>query len=492
MDRQMAAAGDGRPIRRSRTRTRRSAAARAWSLLVGAMPLLVAACGGGSQSPPTRVILISIDTCRPDHLSAYGYRRSTSPALDALADRGVLFENAFCQVPDTTPSHASILTSRFPHEHGAANGVPLRESFTTLAEILSDEGFATGAFVSGYTMEAEVSGLAQGFETYDDELTQLGTETAKQPNERAAEPTTDRAIAWLEQHADDPFFLFVHYFDPHARYLPPAPYDTMFPAENPQGVRLPLDKIPPYARHGNDTDPAAYIARYDGEIRYVDDQIARLLRTLEESGHADETIVLVTADHGESLTEHGMIFSHGFRLFDPSLRVPMILAAPGALPRARRVSEIAQSIDVTPTILELLDIETEAADAFAGISLVSMARREDGERHAYALAKTTKSLSYASADVGREIHDHYAVRTPAWKYFHSEDGTTRFLFDLRTDPGETRDILSEHTDVAEQLRGLLDERLTAGEVDTADFLPDLDDAERAEMRARLEALGYIR
>lgn len=453
--------------------------------------VLLVACSDRPSEPPRHLLLISIDTCRVDHLSAYGYDRPTSPTLESLAADGVRFERAFCQVPDTTPSHATMLTGRYPFVHGAANGVPLREGIPTLAEILAARGYRTAAFVSGFTMTAEASGLDRGFDPYDDALDRRGTETAKEPNERRAEGTTDRALAWLSEQGEEPFFLFVHYFDPHARYDPPEPYLGAFPPRGAGRARLPLDQIPPYARIGRETDPAVFVARYDGEIRYADDQIARLLAALEDRGLREDTLICVTADHGESLTEHGNFFTHGWRLFEPSLHVPLVLSCPGRIPSGRGIDEIAGLVDLVPTLAELLAIDLDPEQEVDGRSLVAAMRGRTASRPGHAIAKTTKSLTYRHLTEERGYRDHYAVRALRFKYLHSEDGETTFLFDLERDPGELRDVKESHPAQVERLRGVL-AHVLGDSATSAEFLPQASEEERARMAERLRELGYLR
>jgi arylsulfatase A-like enzyme len=451
--------------------------------------LLLVGCGESSPPPPQRVLLISIDTCRADHLSLYGYQRETSPTLERLATDGVVFDQAFVQVTDTVPSHASLFTSRYPFVHGTANGVALRDEFVTLAEVLGQNGLGTAAFVSGYTMTAAESGLDQGFQTYDDELTRLGGPTARLPNERPAEQTAERALAWLEQHAAEPFFLFVHFFDPHGAYQPPEPYDRMFEIETPEPFLLPMSRIPPYARIGEETDANVYISRYDGEIRYVDDQIARLVDALERHGVLDDTLIVVIADHGESLTEHGFFFAHGWRLFEPSMHVPLVFRYPAGLPRGHRVDGIAQSIDVMPTLLELLGIDAPAE--VDGVSLIPLIHGREPMLNPYALAKTTKALTYLNLELDRNLHDHYAIRTREWKYLHGEDGLTFALFDLVSDPGEALNIAPNEVARVTELRQLLLHVLETHQVDPSEFLQPLEDDDRRRLEERLRSLGYI-
>ena len=404
-----------------------SISSRSWILGL----LLLVGCGDSSPPLPQRVLLISIDTCRADHLSLYGYPRETSPTLERLATDGVVFDQAFVQVTDTVPSHASLFTSRYPFVHGTANGVALRDEFVTLAELLGQSWLGTAAFVSGYTMTAAASGL----------------------------------------------------------YQPPEPFDRIFEVETPEPFLLPMNKIPPYARIGKETDANVYISRYDGEIRYVDDQIARLVDALERHGVLDDTLIIVTADHGESLTEHGFFFAHGWRLFEPSMHVPLVLRYPAGLPRGHRVDGIAQSIDVMPTLLELLGIDAPAE--VDGVSLMPLIHGREPVLNPYALAKTTKALTYLNLELDRDLHDHYAIRTREWKYLHGEDGGTFALFDLVNDPGEVLNIAPNEVARVTELRQLLLHVLEAHQVDPSEFLQPLEDDDRRRLEERLRSLGYI-
>jgi len=448
---------------------------------------LLPGCGRTQEGP--NLLLVSIDTCRADHLSAYGYARETSPQLDELAAAGVLFEAAYCQVPDTTPSHASLLTSTFPDRHGSANGLPLGTELPTLAEVLRERGFATAAFVSGATMTAAHSGLERGFEVYDDRMTAVGSNGAEHPNERPARQTTARALRWLDRRdAARPFFLFVHYFDPHALYAPPAPYDTLFaPSAGPRTLLSPED-VPSYARLEGLQDLESYVARYDGEIRYVDDQLRRLLEHLREQGVLEDTVIAVTADHGEDLGEHELWFSHGWRLYDPSLHVPLVIAAPGRLPAGLRVPDPVQSVDLLPTLLELLGVAVPASAQ--GASLLDLVRAPGSDPGRALLARTTKTRTYLRLSRREDLRDFRALRAGGWKYVESEDGQERALFDLRSDAGETRDVLGEHGRDAARLEGQLQALLVAiGQ-------PAAGQAESAvadeELIEDLRALGYVR
>ncbi|MHC4457165.1 MAG: sulfatase-like hydrolase/transferase [Planctomycetota bacterium] len=216
------------------------------------------------------VVLIGVDTLRADHLKCYGYDRETSPEVDELAKESVLFSECISHIPTTTPSFASILTSKRPISHGVLGnnfiGYRLDNRHMTLAELLKNRGYNTAAFVSGWTLRRN-SNLTQGFDVYDDH------------RERKAELVNKEVFRWLEKHKKRKFFLFVHYFDPHAKYEPPPPYDGYFTyTTKPHDI----SKIPPHLRYRNISDPSFYIAKYDGEIKYTDYHIGQLLKKISE------------------------------------------------------------------------------------------------------------------------------------------------------------------------------------------------------------------
>ncbi len=346
----------------------------AWSALV-----LLAACGPAAETvrpePPLRnVLLVTIDTLRADYVHAYGFQQETTPQIDALAARGVLFENAVAASSVTAPSHATIMTSRYPREHsiGVVNGGSRLEGGETLAERFGDAGYDTAAFVGNIVLRPLI-GLDRGFALYDAEL------PSREPNrpryfERNAEATSLAAIDWLRRPRDDtPFFLWVHYQDPHGPYTPPSPYLDAF--REVAGVRAgplePLDRhsgvggIPYYQKLDGVDRAAEYARRYAAEIAYADHWIGRLLEAAEEAGAGRGTVVLLTADHGESLGEDGFYFQHGHATTPELARSPFVLAAPGVRPARRR--EAVHHVDVMPTLLELAGLPVPAEAS--GLSL---------------------------------------------------------------------------------------------------------------------------
>jgi arylsulfatase A-like enzyme len=398
-----------------------------------ALGLLAAGC---SVEPPRRpnLLLVTLDTTRADHVSAYGYPRDTTPVLRELADAGTRFAQAYAPAATTGPSHATLFTSLYPLAHGiVSNGLELRASELTLAEILRARGWATAAFVSSFVLDARF-GYAQGFDLYDDEFAAAeatfpaGHEWREHaiPGgfDRTADATTRRAVDWLAKGRDPArsFFLFVHYFDPHAPMSPPAAYAARFaPAPGSEPSRLDVR-----------------IGRYDGEIAFVDERIGELLGALDRAGLADDTLVAVTADHGEGLLAHGQM-AHGVHLYEEAVRVPLLLRWPGVVPAGRVVEAPVALVDLAPTLLELLGVPAPEA-AFQGESLaraVVGGAEPDPER-----AIHLQRRHYDGERVGEEWieGDLYGVRQGRWKYLESGDGSRRELYDLAADPGETENL----------------------------------------------------
>ena len=331
-----------------------------------------------SHGPGPDVLLITVDTLRADRLGAYGFRLATSPAIDRLAARGVVFERAISAASVTAGSHASIMTSRYTREHtiGYKNGETRLEGIPTLAEIFDREGYQTAAFVGNVILHRS-SGLDRGFDVYDDELPnpELNREFVF---ERIAEETTERALHWLKNRDGGPFFLWVHYQDPHGPYTPPSEYRGLFQPEfRPDERPLPvleeafgLNGIPSYQQLAGVRRPSIYETRYAEEIAYADHWIGKLISQVDAIASDAGTIVVLTADHGESLGEEGRYFVHGSSTAPDQAHVPLILSAPG-VPEGRRM-EIVHHVDVMPTILDLVGFETPA-DA-SGIALGPLLR----------------------------------------------------------------------------------------------------------------------
>jgi arylsulfatase A-like enzyme/Flp pilus assembly protein TadD len=394
------------------------------------------------------VIVLTLDTTRADRLGCYGAANAATPNLDRLAEEGVLFERAIAPVPLTLPAHSSIFTGTLPPAHGVRDngGYVLDPKQETLAELLHGRGWRTGAFVGAFVLDSKW-GLDQGFERYVDNFELSKYKTLSLGDiDRPASDVVDAALPWLDEHASQRFFAWLHFYDPHSPYTPPEPFRSAF-AERP----------------------------YAGEIAYVDFQIARVLQWLDSRRLADRTIVVAMADHGESLNEHGE-GTHGLFVYDATVHVPLIVRAPSLGLRGRRVRSVVRAHDVLPTVLELVGLP--AAAGAQGRSLVPLMNgaAEDLNLEAY-------SESYYA-------RNHYgwselkALRAGRYKYI---DAPRAELYDLERDPGETTNLYDERRTLAGQMAAAL-ARIETESGGAAAAAPAAVDP---ETRERLAALGYI-
>ena len=412
-------------------------------LLLAAIGLAAPGCNriAATRPVPTgpNLLLVTIDTLRADHVGAYGAVEARTPVLDRLAAEGTRFSTAIASAPLTLPSHASILTGLYPPHHGVRyNGISrLRPSFETLTERLRDAGYATGAVV-GSTVLAGKYGLDQGFEHYDDD-----TQSRGDPAERPASEVTDAALAWLE-HAERPFFLWVHYYDPHELYAPPAPFAERF-ADRP----------------------------YDGEVAYVDAELGRLLDSLVAQGKLEETLIAVTSDHGESLGEHSEL-THSYSLYDAVLAVPLVFRGPG-VPPARVVEGVVRTVDIAPTLSSLLGLQPLGESDGIDLSPLWGDGSPASDRFAYAETLATRLEHGWSPLFAIRTRDHHYVRAPRPE-----------LYELASDPEQLRNQIGSppETPVAvaldAEITGIL-----ASQVHISD--ESVDD----ETREQLRSLGYL-
>ena len=328
------------------------------------LPLWFAACGEEGNEPRPDVLLITIDTLRADWIHAYGFGAETTPRIDALAERGVLFEKAIAAASLTAPSHASIMTSRYAREHsiGTRNGETRLAGGETLAERFQKSGYETAAFVSNVVLRRR-SGLDRGFETYDDEL--VTSEINREAYfERIAERTAERALAWLSSRTSgQPIFLWLHLQDPHGPYTPPEAFQGQL-GDWPLRLTRPLPildqnigvaGIPAYQALGDARLPAVYAGRYGEELLYADYWVGEVVEGFENHAGERGGIVLLTADHGESMGEFGWYFQHGHATTPDLVQVPFLVVAPNITPK--RIDSLVSHVDVAPTLLELAGLE---------------------------------------------------------------------------------------------------------------------------------------
>jgi arylsulfatase A-like enzyme len=457
------------------------------------------------------VILITIDTMRPDRISAYGYTKHTTPNLDRLAREGTLFENTFCDVTWTTPSMASVMTGTYATRHGLRSShQKLASSAVTLAEILNSRGMDTAAIIASYPLHS-IFGLNQGFALYDehfntplalDEAIEFGPPPPRTPSKvppsddtkamgwflmdmalseayRSDAHVSDRAITWLRQERRDPFFLWIHYFGPHEK---PTGYVGLGNIEKEQSLQL---------------------AAYDPDVIEVDAEIGRVLATLDQLDLSRQTAVILHADHGQSLMEHGY-FGHGRNIFDPTARIPLIIRAPDRVAPGVRDTTLARNVDILPTVLALIGSPNPVAGD--GTNLFEpRPDRADAETYLETYLSATKLFSDlvdARSDL-RLGFRRLGLRTSRWKLVINDpvpfvdtapeplDEALRRrhyseqLYDLTADPGETVNVADANTATADALRGRVHDQQTRGSTQSAPMPMN------ATTRERLKALGYV-
>ena len=402
-----------------------------------ALAAALAACDAGGAAPAQAVVLITCDTLRADRLGCYGHAAATSPNLDALARESLLFETAWSTAPITGPALSALMTGHPPEELGLeSNQTQLASEATTLAERLGEAGVETAAVVSNWALrrrpELPGAGVQQGFAHFDDHM---DVPEPSRPNlyERLAPQTTDAALAWLDARGGDgPYFLWVHYQDPHGPSTPPA--DCLVPSASTSEPELTpgpdqsgRGALPKYQVVDAERRPAVYRARYEAEIRFFDRELGRLLDGLRTRGVLERALLVFTADHGEALGEHGFYFSHGQNLHRELVQVPLLVRPPGGAPAAARVRGPASHLDLYPTLLAALGLDPGAT---RGVDLLTDA-----------LPPERVLPQYLRKGWGATGASHRLV---------VEHGR-RQLFDLVADPGEKNDLAETHPDLVKAL-----------------------------------------
>ncbi len=396
------------------------------------------------------VLLITLDTMRADHLGAYGYRQIRTPVLDDLAARGVLFENAITPAVMTLPSHASILTGTYPPAHGIRNNGDYRlgAGALTLAEVLRARGFRTGAVIGAFVLDS-MFGLDQGFDQYDDALPARGPSESFYA-ERSARGVTDAALRFIEGAKGSRFFLWAHYFDAHHPYMAPSPFREQY-ASRP----------------------------YDAEIAYIDTEIGRLIDSMRRLGAMDKTLVVVVGDHGEGLNDHGED-SHGVFVYDETSRVPFIVSFPSYVPGGLRPRAVVSTVDVMPTILDLVRIDpAQAAAPVQGRSLWPIMADPNGAADTFA--------AYSEAMVPLLQYGWSPLTSIRDRRYRYIEAPRPELYDLTADPQEKDNLASARPEVAksyaERLQSL---KAEVAQPETKAEVLSLD----SEAQARLQSLGY--
>lgn len=469
-----------------------------------ALFLVFAGAAAPTEAPPN-IVLITIDTLRADRLNSYGYEAIRTPETKRLADEGVVFENAFTETPWTLPALTSVMTGLYPAEHGVRTWHDrIGADRTTLAELLKRRGYATAAIVGSYALDRGF-GFSQGFDSYDDDMnTALVSDgdveevpegsfdgSADQKNHwllrreradayRPDDQVADRAIEWLDERgeANEPFFLWIHFFGPHER-------EKM--------LSLPPEERKAYL--------AKQIARYDPAVEVVDREVGRLLDRLRKDDDWARTAVILHSDHGQSLNEHHF-FGHGFELYDTNVHVPMIVRLPNGERSGERVSRLVRNLDIFPTVLNLAGLDVPANTAGSDL----LASGEGAEPHVFLASDSFIGLSAKDMEVDGETRrvgkSLRGVRMLDWKLINRDPapsgvdadeplpdefvakGRKSRLYDMTKDPREFSDLAGERPELVGQLQSMVDghtaKRRASGSARELD----------AATRERLNALGY--
>lgn len=390
------------------------------------------------------LLLITIDTLRADHLPVYGYTKVNTPNLDQLAQGSLIFERAIAHAPLTLPSHTSIMTGLLPIAHGVRNngGYFLDPKIITLAEILKSKGYATAAFVSAFALDSYWQ-LDHGFDLYFDNFNQFEDISSRQIQRPAGE-TEVEVEHWLPGIRNKRFFCWVHFYDPHDPYTPPEPYKTEY------------SNFP-----------------YDGEIAYTDEVIGKLFAKLEELHLKDRTLIVVTGDHGESLGQHQEL-THGLFIYDATLHVPLLIHLPGDR-QQRRIQGIARHIDIAPTLLQWMGIQPPVK--MQGRSLIPLIQGKEKQ----------KRIAYSESIYAKNAYGWSPLKGITTEEYKFIDAPKSELYDEKSDPRETRNLIEEKPSIAKALRSQLDEIIDSQSSESAKGPQKMD----PETEEKLRALGYI-
>lgn len=459
----------------------------------------LAGCGGPAgdgpdAAAPRNLLIVTLDTVRQDHLSVYG-GPATVPNLERLAAEGARFDSAFTTTPLTLPSHASLFTGLGPIAHGVHNNGTFRltDAARTLAEVLAEQGFRTAAVIGAQVLDSRY-GLDQGFELYDDLLPpeeQVRTLFVERP----ASQVVDAGIAWLQERQDERWFLWLHLFDPHYPYAPPIDYMTRFlpPGHSPT-TKLPRTISGPLSpEHGLTAEQILeFEARYDAEIAFADAHVGKLLGLLSKHGLLERSLLIVTADHGETLSERPeWAFDHGGRVFEEQVAIPLIVHLPEDRDAGRREPAFAHHVDLVPTILDALGLAVPRQ--LPGHSLLPVLARPPKPaepRPLYMHARPTPSrtgldgveLGRAGLITALRLGDLKLIEYPL-----EAGGEHPLLFDLASDPGEHHDVGARRKDERATLQELLERFRAETGLQTRIAVPRFDQ----EAQRRLRALGYV-
>ena len=436
------------------------------------------------QKKPARpnILLITIDALRADHLGCYGYARNTSANIDRLAKEGVRFTQAISQSTLTIPSLPSLMTSLYPSQHGITKIFQTSSIIApTLAGILKENNYHTGAIIAHFL---EHTGIKKGFDS--------AVFVSPLDYAYTSDKVTKKAINWINQNRDKRFFLWLHYMDPHEPFTPPHPYDEIFlsekskengkeflkkkyywvdPSLKPSSLILPPITIQTGRGNLNEEDKEYYIAQYDGEIRFTDEQIGLLLDELKKLGLKKKTLLIVSADHGENLADYNNYFAHGINLNDNQLKVPLIITYHG-LPGNKIIKRQVQLIDIMPTILDILGIKKDIT--IEGKSLLPFIFSKEDAAGQYAFSELFGVMT--------------SIRTDDWKLIFYSDKNRYELYNLKSDPDERNNLAESKSEKLESLKKELNNwinriRQGGSRSPSSRYLPE-------DIKEKLRSLGY--
>jgi arylsulfatase A-like enzyme len=450
-----------------------------------------------SEDERNNVLLITIDTQRADFLGCYGHPIALTPNIDRLAEEGVLFSYCIAQVPMTLPSHTSIMTSTYPIYHCVRNNSDFKvnNSLVTIAEVLGEDGYQTAGFVSSIVL-GNLFGLDQGFDTYDMNLcynSKLYSKYQKwtifsrvilqyiplktNPFEKRMELTTQKTLEWIVDRGSQPFFLWVHYFNPHTPYAPPFHYAKHFLEQIDEVEEGSVKVSYGWGEKRMSWDAMEILkALYMGEVSYVDYNVGLILDTLEKCGILDRTLVVVTSDHGEAFGENNDI-EHSRTLYDTNIHIPLILRWPGNLPEGRVIDGLCQSIDIMPTILDCLDVD--GPEEMQGLSLLPVIHNN--------LKLIDRNGYCETLGIRLEQFEFQGLVETDWKYIIRSTDSLETLYNIAEDPREMYNLAEENPERSDQMREALQIIMANLSSPDKEESIELD----SEVINRLRALGYI-
>ncbi len=434
------------------------------------------------------IVLISIDTLRPDHLGCYGYTRNTSPSINKFAKESIRFTNCITPRTITSPAVTSMLTGLYPQTHGVRRlCIPLNPKFATVAEYLKNAGYRTCGITCNRVLRSQLAKLDAGFDMWDEYCPHRGTKFGFPTYQKYAEDGNKVAYKWLEKNYDkpEPFFLWIHYFEPHGPYNPPH----VFQEYSHEPLFIPADEIPEYQRLEEITtdtvDVNKYIVEYDKEIRYTDHYTGELIDKLKELGVYENSLVIVTADHGESLTEHEFYINHGGYTYEACAKVPLLIKLPDYVPNKSEKDDTVidgqvSLIDLVPTMLDMAGVYQRSY--LDGTSIIPVIEGMAGQTHEYIFIEKLNLMK--------------AVRTNDWKYIMVRaDGPIKAgqeLYHLSQDPAETKNLFDprnpDYNQIVQNLR--IELKNWQRDFRKLQKLSEVkfDEASRAELRS----LGYLK